>query len=85
MGEEKEVQQGRGNLQQEVLLELQLLGLKLEQGQKKRYNTGPGSLHFLLFGDGEQQGQEEEAVPYLNAPAAEEEIPITQNAPNVDM
>jgi hypothetical protein len=49
------------------------------------YNTGPGSLYYLIFGDSQQQQSEipdlnADLVPDLNA----EELPLTQNAPTFD-
>ena len=52
--------------------------------RRRTYNTGPGSAHYLLFGDdGQQMAQ---TVPDLNAMPPDwngEEIPISQSAPNI--
>ena len=45
------------------------------------YNTGPGSAHFLLFADGQT------VIPDLNEVVheeGEEEMQITQNAPDLN-
>ncbi|CAM0956313.1 unnamed protein product [Alopecurus aequalis] len=51
------------------------------------YNKGPGSAHYMLFGDDRQQPQ----LPDLNAPTADvlpdlnlHEVPLSQNAPTAD-
>jgi hypothetical protein len=49
------------------------------------YNTGPGSLYYLIFGDSQQQQSQipdlnADLLPDLNA----EELPLTQNAPTFD-
>jgi hypothetical protein len=50
--------------------------------RRRNYNTGPGTAHYLLFGDDEQRGQADgEGIPDLNAPVPGEEIPVSQNAP----
>ena len=50
------------------------------------YNTGPGSAHYLLFGDEERRRATEipdlnaEFIPHLDA----QEVPLTQNAPQTE-
>jgi hypothetical protein len=50
-----------------------------ERNRAKTYNTGPGSAHWLLFGD-EQDGARHSNIPHLNADVLEK-IQISQNAP----
>jgi hypothetical protein len=52
---------------------------KWELKARRSYNTGRGSAHYLLLGDGRQDASQ--PIPDLNAPADEEEVQITQNAP----
>ena len=50
-----------------------------DRSTRRNYKTGAGSAHHLLFGDDNQQNMQE--IPDLNAPGDQVEVPVTQNAP----
>jgi hypothetical protein len=50
---------------------------------RRSYNRVRGSAQYWLFGDDEHQASQ--PIPDLNAPADEEEVQITQNAPADDV
>ena len=52
------------------------------KGRRGAYNTGPGSAHFLMFGDDQQRRATE--IPDLNAAFVPDEVPLSQNAPPAD-
>jgi hypothetical protein len=57
-------------------------GARSTTRSRRNHSTAPGSTYYWLFGDDQQQRDQVEEIPDLNATLPEEEeIPISQNAP----